>query len=139
MRNERLGYLIRIVAGVYLIYLSVKLIREGILTGDMQGKNMVLIIVACVLFIGAAVFFIVSSIVNLTRFLASVKNQEEEEAADKIEETPEAEAADEEGGEEETPEAEPADEEGGEEETPEAEPADEENQSEPESDEKTES
>ena len=126
MRNEKLSYVIRIAAGAYLIYLSVKLIREGILTGDMQGKNMALGIGACILFFGAAGYFIVSSLIKLAKLLTAGQSQEEAEATEEIEEataeienTAEENAAEEGTDGEEAPEEETPEEETPEEETPE--------------------
>ena len=80
MRNEKFSYLIRIVAGIYLIRLAVKMVQEGILGTEIEGGNVVMGTIACVLFVGAAVFFIVSSIVGMTKMvkeqIADAKNQE---------------------------------------------------------------
>lgn len=90
MRNEKMSYLIRIVAGGYLIYLAYKIFQGSILTGEMTGGKKVLGIVACLLFVAAGAFFLVTSLRRLM-LLSQASPEEEEDQGEAIEENPEEE------------------------------------------------
>ena len=107
MRNEKMSYLIRIIAGGYLIYLAYKLFQGGILEGNMTGNNRILGIGACVLFVAAGAYFVVSSIRKL--LLLNQTSQEEAEDQEAAAEEAEPEAIEETAGEAETENVEQAD------------------------------
>lgn len=92
MRNEKFSYLIRIVAGVYLIRLAVRMVQEGILDAE-AGGNFFGGILACVLFIGAAGFFIISSIINMIKMVKeqAAEGKRQEMATEEVVEEPEPE------------------------------------------------
>ena len=76
MRNRRsIAAVFRVIAGGYLIYLGVQLIRDGLLTGSMQGNARILGILASALFIVFGAFFAIHAIV----FMTKNSGQEEEE------------------------------------------------------------
>ncbi len=106
MRNEKMSYLIRIIAGGYLIYLAYKLFQGSIMTGEMTGGKKVLGIAACLLFLVAGAFFVITSLRHLM-LLSQARPEEEEAEGEAIEgenledeaiegETPEKEAIEEE-------------------------------------------
>ena len=75
--GNRKGFagIFRVIAGGYLIYLGVKLIRDGLLTGAMQGNARIIGVVASVLFIVGGAFFIVQAL----RWLTAQSNESDEE------------------------------------------------------------
>ena len=83
MRNRKgIAGIFRVIAGGYLIYLGVKLIRDGLLTGAMQGTSKVVGILASVLFIVFGAFFAVHAIL----FMSKQSEQEEDEQEEEVEE-----------------------------------------------------
>ncbi len=88
MRNEKMSYLIRIVAGGYLIYLAYKLFQGGIITGEMTGGKKALGIVACLLFVVAGAFFVVTSLRRLM-LLSQASPEELEDQGEALEENQE--------------------------------------------------
>ena len=75
MRDRRgIAAIFRIIAGGYLVYLGVKLIRDGLLTGSMQGKTKIIGIAASIAFIVFGVLFIIHAI----RFMSRISQEEEE-------------------------------------------------------------
>lgn len=89
MGNPKFPHYIRIIAGVYVIYLAYKIFRGGILGGDMQGGQRILGIAAIILFVGAGAYFAITSF----RALGGIRKEQEEqalaEAAPDAVETPE--------------------------------------------------
>ncbi len=82
MRNRKgIAGIFRIIAGGYLIYLGVQLIRDGILTGSMQGTGRIVGILASVLFIVFGAFFAIHAV----RFMAKQSREEEEQEEEIIE------------------------------------------------------
>ena len=81
MRNEKVGLLIRIIAGGYLIYLAVELIR-GIITGE--NDSVALSICAGILFIVAGAAFIILSIRSMMRSSRESNEQSEAEAGSEV-------------------------------------------------------
>ena len=88
MRDRRgVAGIFRVIAGGYLIYLGVKLIRDGLLTGSMQGNAKIIGIVASIAFIVFGALFAVHAIMFMSRI--SREEQEEEENNGKaVEEVP---------------------------------------------------
>ncbi len=83
MRNRRgIAGIFRVIAGGYLIYLGVKLMRDGVLTGAMQGTSKAVGILASVLFIVFGAFFAVHAII----FMSKQSEQEEDEQEEEVEE-----------------------------------------------------
>lgn len=74
----------RIIAGGYLIYLGIRLIREGLLTGQMQGGARVLGVVA------SAAFIVVGAVVAF-KALTGMANRSDEAEEEQQEVTAEAE------------------------------------------------
>ena len=80
MRNRRnISAIFRVIAGGYLIYLGVRLFRDGVLSGEMVGSHKFLGILFSVLFVIFGIVFAVHAI----RWMA--KNSEEEEEAGEAE------------------------------------------------------
>ena len=75
--RNNLSAVIRIVAGAYLAYLGVRLIRDGVLTGSMQGGTRILGIVFGAIFIGFGGFIAVHALM-----FGFKKNEETEEEAE---------------------------------------------------------
>ena len=75
MRNEKLSYFIRIIAGAYLFYLAVQLV-QGIAKG-----SMILGICASILFFGAGAYFVLASIRGLLRMMRGDNEQKIEDEA----------------------------------------------------------
>ena len=75
--GNRKGFagIFRVIAGGYLIYLGVKLIRGGLLTGDMSEKARIFGVAASILFIVAGAFFIMQAL----RWLTAQNDESEEE------------------------------------------------------------
>ena len=88
MRNEKMSYLIRIVAGGYLIYLAYKLFQGSIITGEMTGGKKALGIAACLLFVVAGAFFVVTSLRRLM-LLSQASPEELEDQGEALEENQE--------------------------------------------------
>ena len=80
MRNEKLSYFIRIIAGAYLFYLAVQLV-QGIAKGNMTGGSMILGICASILFFGAGAYFVLASIRGLLRMMRGDNEQKIEDEA----------------------------------------------------------
>ena len=77
-RNQNPSQILRVVAGLYLLYLAYKLFREGILQGEMVGGMRIVGIVA------SAVFFVVGAILSASYIKGMLKPEEvpEETAED---------------------------------------------------------
>ena len=75
MRDTRVHDTLMAVAGGYLIYLGIRIIREGILGGGMEGRSRILGLIAAIAFviIGAGTL-----IWNVQKLFASRKNAREE-------------------------------------------------------------
>lgn len=73
MKNDKSRAMIMALAGVYLIYLGVTLIQDVI---GGQAENMILLIVAAVLFIAVGVFVIISK----ARMIMRIQVEEAKEA-----------------------------------------------------------
>ena len=83
MKNRRgIAGIFRVIAGGYLIYLAIKLIRDGILTGEMQGNARVFGILASALFIVAGAFFIIQAFRWMSRMSQQEEEEQNEEAAE---------------------------------------------------------
>ena len=75
MGNRRnISGIFRIIAGGYLIYLGIRLFRDGVLTGEMTGSHKVLGILFSIVFI----VFGISFAVHAVRWMAKNSSQEEE-------------------------------------------------------------
>lgn len=80
MSNRRnISAIFRVIAGGYLIYLGVRLFRDGVLSGEMVGSHKFLGILFSVLFVVFGIVFAVHAI----RWMA--QNSEEEEETEEIE------------------------------------------------------
>ena len=89
MRNPRTSYIIRIIAGGYLIYLAYQIITGGLMTGEMQGRAKLIGIVASALFIVTGAFIAGHALFHLKRVgeqAASDTTGEEEETETEVEE-----------------------------------------------------
>ena len=75
--RNNLSAVIRIVAGAYLAFLGVRLIKDGVLTGSMQGGARILGIVFGAIFIGFGGFIAVHALMYGFK-----KNDETEEGAE---------------------------------------------------------
>lgn len=85
--NERSRFVLRIVAGVYLAYLGVKMI-QGLIVD--KPENMMFMFAMAVIFVIVGVLFVISSLKNMR----SSRNEEplqDETNSDYIEDTPELE------------------------------------------------
>lgn len=81
MRNRKgIAGIFRVIAGGYLVYLGVTLIRDGLMTGEMQGNARIFGILASVLFIVFGAFFAIHAV----RWMAKQSAQEEEEQNEEI-------------------------------------------------------
>lgn len=85
--NERSRFVLRIVAGVYLAYLGVKMI-QGLIVD--KPENMIFMFAMAVIFVIVGVLFIISSVKNM-RSSRNEETPQEETNADYIEDTPELE------------------------------------------------
>jgi len=85
--NERPRFVLRIVAGLYLAYLGVKMI-QGLMVD--RPENMMLMFAMAVIFVIVGVLFIISSVKNM-RSSRNAETPQEETNADYIEDTPELE------------------------------------------------
>ncbi len=86
MRNERVGYIIRLVVSAYLVYLGVHML-QGVVKGEVD-KHVPLIVIAGIAFLVFAVVFAVLNIRNLIRYQPP---QPEEELIEEPREEPEEE------------------------------------------------
>ena len=83
MGNRKgLGGIFRVIAGGYLIYLGVKLIRNGLLGGTMQGNARILGVVFSVLFIAAGAFFVVQALGLMAKQSGESEEEQGEESAE---------------------------------------------------------
>ena len=92
MRNPRTAYIIRIIAGGYLIYLAYQIITGGLMTGEMQGRAKAIGIVASALFIVTGAFIAGHALFHLRRVgeeAASDAPGEEEGTVEEVEQEPE--------------------------------------------------
>ena len=85
--NERSSFVLRIVAGLYLAYLGVKMI-QGLIVD--KPENMMFMFAMAVIFVIVGVLFIISSVKNM-RSSKNAETPQEETNADYIEDTPELE------------------------------------------------
>ncbi|PWJ50805.1 hypothetical protein [Faecalicatena contorta] len=82
--NERSRFVLRIVAGVYLAYLGVKMI-QGLIVD--KPENMMFMFAMAVIFVIVGVLFILSSVKNM-RSSRNAETPQEETNADYIEDSP---------------------------------------------------
>ena len=107
MNRSKYGDTIRLLGGGYLVYLGIKIVREGVLTGSMQGKERVFAIICCIFFVVFGAGLAVYSIRNLFAATKDDRIEEMYEQADvEAEEAADAEAEEAEEVAEETAEAE---------------------------------
>ncbi|MGI6011932.1 MAG: hypothetical protein ACOX8H_10625 [Ruminococcus sp.] len=117
MQNDRFSYVLRTIAGAYLIYLSYRIL-ESVAKGE-TGGHTVPVSVAAVIFIILGAVLVIFGVRGLVRMQKEGQQEAEEEDAEQteaIEETAEEETAREEDSEPETPEDEHPEEEQSEEE-----------------------
>lgn len=85
--NERSRFILRVVAGLYLVYLGVKMI-QGLMVD--KPENMMLMLSVAVVFVIVGVLFVISSARNMKSFRNAEPPQEETDV-DYVENTPELE------------------------------------------------
>ena len=56
MRREGFRYLVRILAGGYVIYLAIQIIKDGLIGGGMQGNSRIIGWIFSIFFIAAGAF-----------------------------------------------------------------------------------
>lgn len=85
--NEKSRFILRIVAGIYLAYLGVKMI-QGLMVD--RPENMMFMLSMAVIFIIVGILFVISSTKNM-RSSRNEATSQEETNADYVEDTPELE------------------------------------------------
>ena len=86
-RGESFRHLMRVIAGAYLAYLGYKILRGGVLGGEMTGGSKILGIVFSILFIGIGVGLAVIALRNMGRARELEREQQENEE-DIVDEAP---------------------------------------------------
>ena len=83
MNRESFRYIVRVAAGVYVAYLGYKILKGGVIGGEMTGKSWILGLVFSILFIVVGAFLTVVALRGMSRAkeLAEEEEQEEEQEA----------------------------------------------------------
>ncbi|MBR2188955.1 MAG: hypothetical protein IJ860_06085 [Eubacterium sp.] len=82
MGNPKFTQGIRMVAGVYLIYLAYQVIRDGLIGGGMTGRNFWIGLVGVIVFIGAGLYFAIRASKEMMRLQREDRERLAQEAAE---------------------------------------------------------